>query len=255
MRYSRTFLLSLISSALCAAPAFAADAVAEMPQPLNDFFQTESVFTQEAGEWEVKVGGDFTKNDAHKTTELSTGLEYGITDSVQVELDHTPYIHIKPADADEATLDGQGNTSVGLKKSWMNLGGSPTSVAVGYEHAFANGDAEVIADDDEEASDSDEVYVTVARDLDEVGNNQASLQIGSEHSTGSHQSFANLAAFHASGNHVLTGEYNWSKEEKWVTPGVFWKPSKGLEVGAGIGFGVGNTDGERLMTRLNYEWD
>ncbi|OQX09588.1 MAG: hypothetical protein BWK73_22565 [Thiothrix lacustris] len=168
-------LVSLISILFCA-PVFAADDdAAESAAPLNDFFQTESVFAQEAGEWQVTAGVDFTQNDAHKVTELSTGLEYGINDSVQVELEYMPYIRIKPEEADEASVSGQGNTSVGLKKSWMHLGDSPTSVAVGYEHAFASGDAEVIADDDEEASDSDEVYVTVARELDKVGNTPAIL--------------------------------------------------------------------------------
>ncbi|MEN9424468.1 MAG: hypothetical protein RL122_1851 [Pseudomonadota bacterium] len=254
MSRQHTLLISVISALLCT-PVFANDDdAAEVAAPLNDFFQTESVFAQEAGEWEVKVGADFAKNDEHKTTELSTGLEYGITDSLQVELEHTPYIRIKPEDADEESVNGQGNTSIGLKKSWMHIGDSPTSIAVGYEHAFASGDEEVIADDDEAASDSDELYVTVARELDKVGNTQVSLQLGTERSDAADESFANLAAYHAIGNTVVTGEYNWSEEESWVTPGVFWKPTKGLEVGAGIGFGVNDTDGERLMTRLNYEF-
>jgi hypothetical protein len=247
-------LVSLISVLLCA-PVFAADDdAAEMPQPLNDFFQSDSVFPQEAGEWQLSIGADYTKDDAHKTTSLTSGLEYGITDSLQVELEHTPYIRIKPAEDDEETVDGQGNTSLGIQKSWMHLGGSPNSVALGYEHEFASGDAEVIADDDEEPTDSDEVYVTLARDLDKTGTTQASLQIGREMADGADETFANLAAFHAVGNHVLTGEYSWSEEESWVTPGVFWKPAKGLEVGAGIGFGVNDTQGERLMMRLNYEF-
>ncbi len=88
-----------------------------------------------------------------------------------------------------------------------------------------------------------------------AGNTQASLQLGQERSAGQDESFANLAAFHAIGNQVVTGEYHWSEAESWVTPGVFWKPAKGLEVGAGIGFGVGDADGQRLMTRVNYEWN
>ena len=255
MSRQRTLLVGVISALLCT-PVFAADDdAAEMPQPLNDFFQSDSVFPQEAGEWQLSIGADYTKDDAHKTTSLTTGLEYGITDSLQVELEHTPYIRIKPAQDDEETVDGRGNTSVGIQKSWMYLGDSPTSVALGYEHEFASGNEEVIADDDEAASDSDEVYVTVARELDKVGNTQVSLQLGAERSDAADETVANLAVFHAISNHVLTGEYNWSEEASWVTPGVFWKPAKGLEVGAGVGFGVNDTDGHRLMTRLNYEWN
>lgn len=254
MRYSHTLLFSLISAALCTNAVFADDDALVTAAPRVQFLQSDAVFPQEAGEWQVSVGADYTKQDTHKTTSLTTGLEYGLTDSLQVELEHTPYLRIKPTAEDEASVSGQGNTALGLQKSWLNIGGSPNSVALGYGHEFANGDAEVVADDGDTVNDSDEVYVTLAHDLDKVGNTQASLQIGSERSDGTNQSFANLAAFHASGNHVLTGEYNWSEEEKWLTPGIFWKPAKGLEVGAGIGFGVGNTDGQRVMTRASYEF-
>jgi hypothetical protein len=240
MPYRRALFLGLIRYSLCIAPAFAED------QALNDFFQSDSVFPQEAGEWQLSGGVDYTQNDEHKVTSLTIGLEYGLTDSLQVELEHTPYIRIKPADDDEETLNGQGNTSLGIQKSWMNIGGSPHSVALGYEHEFASGD--------EEAADSDEVYVTFARDLDKTGNTQASLQVGREMADAGDETFANLAAFHAIGKQVITGEYNWSEEEGWVTPGIFWKPAKGLEVGAGVGFGVGDTDGHRILTRVSYEF-
>ena len=252
MTLQRTLLVSLISTLLCA-PCFAdEDQAAEQAQPLNDFFQTESVFNQDQGEWEVKLGADFGKDDEAKTTEISTGLEYGITDSLQVELEHTPYTRIKPADENEETVNGRGNTSFGLKKNWMHMGGSANSVAVGYEHEFANGSSAIIGED---AKDSDTLYLSAARDLSKTGNTQATLQVGNERSDGTNTAFANLAAFHAVGKQVLVGEYNWSEEESWVTPGVFWKPRKGLELGVGVGIGVNNTSGHRVMTRLNYEWD
>ena len=248
----RTLLVSVISALLCA-PCFAdEDHAAEKNQPLNDFFQTELVFNQEQGEWQVKLGADVGKDDEAKTTEISTGLEYGLTDSLQVEIDHTPYIRVKPKANDAESVNGGGNTSLGLKKNWMNIGGSPNSVALGYEHEFANGDADIIGED---TADSDEVYVTLARDLSKTGRTQTTLQIGNERSDGEDEAFANLAAFHAMGSHVLTGEYHWSEEESWVTPGIFWKPHKNLELGAGVGIGVNDTDGHRVMTRLNYEWD
>jgi hypothetical protein len=244
----------LVSLLLCSPVLADDDEATAISPPLNDFFQTESVFTQEAGEWELQAGVDVGKDDEHQATTLSTGLEYGISDSLQVELEHTPYIRIKPEEEDEETLSGQGNTSLGVKKSWMHIGGSANSMALGYEHEFASGDDEVIADEDEEASDSDGVYVTLARELDKTGNTQVSLQVGAERSDDSDETFANLAAFHAIGNQVVTGEYLWSEEESWLAPGVFWKPAKGLELGVALGLGVNDTDGQRLMTRLNYEF-
>lgn len=254
MPLQRTLLVSLMGTLLCApVTSFAAadDEAMEKAQPLNDFFQTEAVFNQNQGEWQLKLGADFGKDDEAKTTAISAGLEYGITDSLQVEIEHTPHVRIKPADDNEESVDGRGNTSMGVKKNWMQIGGSANSVAIGYEHTFANGAAEIVGDD---AKDSDEVYLIAARDLDATGNTQATLQVGTERSAGNSETFANLAAFHAVGKHVLVGEYNWSEEESWVTPGVFWKPRKGLDVGLGVGFGVNDTDGHRIMTRLNYEF-
>lgn len=260
MSYRRALLPGLIACALFNPAAFAGDDdddAGETPQPLNDFFQSDSVFPQEQGEWQVSIGADYTKNDQYKATALNTGLEYGITDSFQVELEHTPYIRIKPAADDEESVDGQGNTSLGFQQSWMHIGGSPNSVALGYEHEFANGDKAVVADDDDDAdpAEGDEVRVTLARDLGDDGNTQVSLQLGREFRKGANESFANLAAFHAVGKQVFTGEYNWSDEENWVTPGVYWKAAKGLDVGAAVAFGVGDTDGQRALLRLNYEWD
>lgn len=255
MTLQRTLLVSLMTT-LCGAPvaSFADNDGAEATgkaQPLNDFFQTESVFNQEQGEWQVSLGADFGKDDAAKTTAISTGLEYGITDSLQVALEHTPYVRIKPEDDAGERVNGRGNTSLGLKKNWMHVGGSPVSLALGYERIFAKGDADIMGDD---AEDGDEIYLSVARDLSETGNTQALLQVGTERAGDAKANFASLAAFHASGKHVLTGEYNWSEEESWITPGVFWKPVKGLEVGAGVGFGVNDTDGHKVLTRLNYEF-
>lgn len=252
MTLPRTLLVSLIGALLHTPVTSFADDDAGKAQPLNDFFQTESVFNQEQGEWQVRLGSDFEKNDTAKTTDISTGLEYGITDNLQIELEHTPYTRIKPADDAEETVNGRGNTSLGLQKNWMNVAGSANSFAVGYEHEFANGDDDIIGDD---AKDSDTFYLTAARELSKSGNTQATLQVGNERNDGENETFANLAAFHAADRYVLTGEYNWSEEDSWITPGIFWKPTKGLEVGAGVGIGVNDTDGHRLLTRLNYEWD
>lgn len=256
MSYRRTLPLALVAYALSNPVAFAGDddEAGETPQPLNDFFQSDAVFPQDKGEWQVSVGADFSKNAEHKTTELTTGLEYGITDSFQVELEHTPYIRIKPDAEDEESLDGQGNTSLGFQQSWMNIGGSPNSIALGYEHEFANGDQAVITDDDDDPAAGDEVRITFARHLDNSGNSMASLQLGREFREGGNESFANLAAFQAVGRQVFTGEYNWSEEESWLTPGMYWKPATGLDVGAAVAFGVGDTDGHRALLRLNYEF-
>jgi hypothetical protein len=256
MPYARALLPCLVGHLLCIAPAFAAEDGGKPNPPLNDFFQTDAVFPQDAGEWQVSAGADSAKSATQKTTALSTKLEYGVTDSVQAELEYTPYIRIQPTDGSGDAVHGRGNTALGLQKSWMNIGGSRTSIAAGYGHEFANGDPAVIADDNTEPQDSDEAYVTLARNLDDSGNNQASLQLGNERSSaGNNTAFANLAAFHAVGKHVFTGEYNWSKAESWVTPGIFWKPAKGLEVGAAVAFGVNGTDGHQLLTRLTYEFD
>ncbi len=76
------------------------------------------------------------------------------------------------------------------------------------------------------------------------------LSLGSEHT------LANDDHFTAA---VTLGEYNRSKLKRWVTPGVYWKPIKGMELGAGLSFGLGDNDskgkGLRFMTRFKYQWN
>ena len=256
MTLKYALLTGVVGCCLSVAPAVADDDdMDDMAQPLNDFFLSDSVFPQEQGEWQVSVGADFAKADGVRGSTLMTGLEYGITDSFQVEIEHTPYIRVE--EDGEDTRQGKGNTALGFQKSWMNIGGSANSIALAYEHEFAVGD-EGVADDDDggESVDSDGVYVIIARHLDEAGNSQISLQAGREMSDNGHENFANLAAFRTLGDkHVLTGELNWRDGTTVVAPGIFWKPAKGLELGAGIAFNTGDADGHTLMTRLNYEFD
>ena len=58
---------------------------------------------------------------------------------------------------------------------------------------------------------------------------------------------------------VTLGEYNRNKLKRWVTPGMYWKPFKGMELGAGLSFGLGDNDskgkGLRFMTRFKYQWN
>ena len=58
---------------------------------------------------------------------------------------------------------------------------------------------------------------------------------------------------------VTLGEYNRNKLKRWVTPSMYWKPIKGMELGAGLSFGLGDNDskgkGLRFMTRFKYQWN
>ena len=227
----------------------------DTPTTPREFFTTNSVETQPAQHWQVSAGANYERDNTQRTTTLQTGLKYGVSNSMQLSLEHQPYVRIQPKNNTDATLDGAGNTTVGLQKSWRHVRGSPNSVALGVEHEFATGDA-FTNDDSDALVPSNTVYVTAARDLNP--STQASLQLKHERGDGKQQNSANLAAFHDTGSKVILGEYNWSKLKRWVSPGMYWKPVKGMEVGAGLSLGVGDNDskgkGLRLMTRLKYQW-
>lgn len=229
-----------------------------LPVYAGDFFLSESVAPKEAGEWEMSFGIDYSDNDEadSQTTTFSLGVEYGITDSLQAELEYAPYVQVSNAGDDDS---GQGNVEVGLKYSFMHIDGSPFSLAIGWEHEFASGDdLSNEGDDAEEEKDADEVYLIAALDLDEAGDQQVALQVGREFEDDENQNFANLTYFNALDDDLaLSAEYNWSEEEdeRAVTPGLFWEPDEGLELGLGVSIGVGDNDTRSGLARVMYEFE
>ena len=220
-------------------------------QPLNDFFQSDSIYYQRKGEWQISTGIDVGRQGDIRSTESGLGLEYGITDTWQVSMEHMPYARYKDKVSGE-TQSGHGDTALGLRKTWMNVNQSANSIAVAYEREFATNNL-----DEEDGKDANDVSFTLAHDLKRDKSQQMTLQVGREFGGNEQVTYANLAAYRKlAAKQVLTGEVNWDQNETWVTPGYYWLAGKGLDMGVGVAVAAGgDAEGHKVLARLHYEWD
>ena len=126
MRYLSIVMLSL---GLCQV-GYAQEAE-ESGAPINSFFQSDGVFSQDKGQWQVSTDLDLGRSHSTRSTETNLSLEYGITDNFQVSLEHMPYARYKDKTTGERT-SGHGDTAIGMMKAWHNIGGSPNSASIAY---------------------------------------------------------------------------------------------------------------------------
>lgn len=243
-------IFALIISGGVAAYAYAEDD-ADDAQPLNDFFQSDAIYPQHQGEWQMSTGVDVGRQGDIRSTETGLGLEYGITDTWQVSVEHMPYARYKHITSAEKQ-SGHGNTALGIRKTWMNVNQSANSVALAYEREFATNNL-----DEEEGKDANDVSFMLAHDLKRDKSQQVSLQVGREFGGDEPLTYANLAGYRTLGvNKVLTGEVNWDQDATWLTPGMYWQLGKGFDAGVGVAVAAGgDAEGHKVLGRLNYEWD
>src|SRR5580765_6843396 len=57
------------------------------PQPVQELFQTDLVYPQEAGELQLTLAPAFRRERDASVSEISVSLEYGLTDAWQVEVE------------------------------------------------------------------------------------------------------------------------------------------------------------------------
>ena len=106
----------------------------------REMFQSELVYPQEKGELQftlvpqVRKGGDRTRWIGELV------LEYGLTDSLQVELEWSAFERVDPEDGESTA--GTGDLELGLKYSWMNIAETGFHSAVGVGLGLPTGDQE-----------------------------------------------------------------------------------------------------------------
>lgn len=285
------FLLPSILAVLCF-PSFSAADEDEGGPPIEELFKTELVFPQEQGE--LQLGTLPTYRDGPKGTAfvLPIGLEYGITDSLQIEAEWDAYINADATEDDESG-SGQGNLSLGLMYSRIDIGDSGFHIAAGFEYEFASGDGKFLEGGNRE--DSQELYLIFAKDLDERSESQLFLQVGVElqkdgrrarpttladldedEGTASEDDlvaedgdddefsrhdpnvwFANVGGYTTWNDLVLSLELNLSEEEeeRYVTPGITTQPLDNLEVGLGVAVGLTDeADDYQVIAKLVWEF-
>ena len=228
------------------------------PTPiLDEFFFTETVHPQEKGEFQFTTRALATKDDDEGDTEaISIGIEYGITDSLQVEAEWVAWNRVEGVEDDEDDHDGSGDMEVGVKYAFEENQENGVRVAIGFDVTIPLGDVDK---DLGEGFWVYEPYVVVSKDFGEDTNLTFNLSYGfldrdeypderDEAEPEADEIEVGLGLVHAfapawRGTLELNLESNeqTSKGEEtvsYLTPGFVYKGYEDVEVGLGVPVGL-----------------
>jgi hypothetical protein len=132
-------------------------------QPLQELIRTEVVYPQERGEFQFTLGSIFDHGRSVGSFSVPIGIEYGLTDALQVRLGYGAFTRVHSRGT---AISGLGDVSVGAKYSFMNIGGSRIHSAIGVDAARP---AHVVLDDDAARGREIEPYAAFAADLNARG--------------------------------------------------------------------------------------
>lgn len=256
--------------ALCATVFFALQtvALAQTPneQPLQELFQTETVYPQEKGETQLTFVSKFSRNREHRLFEMPLGIEYGLTDKWQVGLEWAVTSRLT---TDDTKTRGPGDLRVGTKYSWMNIRHSNFHAAAGFELGLPTGNVEKGIGEGEVEY---EPYVIVAKDFPKLSQLQIFSQLGvaigqtvktpdgeEDEESISKTIEWNNGFFVSYRRARFTTEVNWSKSgtenSVYLTPGTVWKLPRNVEFGFGVPVGLTrDADRFRAIVKLIYEF-
>jgi hypothetical protein len=101
--------------------------------PLQELIRTRVVYPQERREIQITARSLFDGGTAAKSLEFPLGVEYGLTDKWQVELEWSALHRV--SSAGESAVES-GRPSIGTQYSFMNIGGSRVHTMFGAEAAL-----------------------------------------------------------------------------------------------------------------------
>lgn len=259
-------------SRLFAVVAMAGEPSAARP-PLEELFQSDLVYTQEKGEIQVTLVSLYRNGRQADSCGVLAGVEYGLSDAWQIEVEWTPWLDRRPDDGGRRT-SGVGDVEVATLYSFMNVRETDYHVAAsfGVELPTASVDKEL-----GEGFIDYEPSLIVARDFPRWHGVQLFSQLGlslvqrvrspderSEREPAAHGVFWNAGFFVPFERFVVSSELNWSnnrwnhhgEENEWyVTPGVTWRLAEDWQMGVAIGAGLNETsDRYRIITQLVGEF-
>jgi hypothetical protein len=256
----------LIAVLLALSPGFGSDAMAqeERDQPVQEVFQTELVYPQEKGAFQLTSASTFGKVNKKFSNELS--VEYGLTRAWQMGLQWESFA--RKTNEDGLISRGSGDLRLGTKYSFMSMRGSNFHSAVGFELGLPAASAKKGIS---EGKMEYEPYVILAKDFPGLSRLQLFSQLGITfahsitRSTASDDNQAgktfewNSGLFFPYRRARFTTEINWSKNTKennlYLTPGIIWKLSRDMEFGLGVPLGLSrDAESFRMIAKLVYEF-
>ena len=242
-------------------------------QPLQEVFQTELVYPQEKGEFQITVAPRFDRRDGERREELPARLEYGITSRWQVEVEFTPFSRRRELETSE-TANGIGDLSVSTKYSFMNIKDSNFHSSVQFEVGFPTGN---VSRELSEGFIEYEPSVSFARDFPRLNRLQIFSQVGvnflqrvkksrddDDLEPAAHEFKLNGGFFAPIKKGRIVGEINWitnqwnkggRQSEVYLTPGFVYKFSRNFEFGIGTPVGISrDADNFRTILQAVFEF-
>jgi hypothetical protein len=268
-------LMRLLVIALCIAlvPSSLWAEEKNYSQPLNELFQTETVYPQEQGEMQLQLSTKFSEGDKRDLIQIPFSIEYGITDFWQMEVAWDAHVNRNPESG--VTTRGVGDFELETKYSFMNIAESNFHAAIGFEIKFSTGD---INKELTEGFNEYEPFVVLAKDFPQWNNSQifTEISIGFVDRTQRHSDPAvdepeanelhwSVGFFIPVGAFRFTTEFNWTTNEWhnrgdenqiYLTPGLVWDLPGTWEWGVGVPIGLNDkSENYRIITQLIYEFD
>lgn len=226
----------------------------EVPQPIQELFLTEAVYPQDEGEIQLTLLPAYRNSPSRERGEIPITVEFGLTDSWQIEAGWTMLQF-----ATEPTTAGIGNFELGTLYSFMDIGGTLTHAAVGFEIEAPLGDVNRNLSDG--LLEYESAFI-LAKDFPSLNGTQIFSQWGlnlvqrvkspdnaNTKEPAAHSFSWNSGFFIPFGDLVYTQEFNWTtnewnhngQENEWfVTPGLIWSPIEETWFGIGIPVGLNN---------------
>jgi hypothetical protein len=240
----------------------------EQPRQLvQELIQSEAVYPQGRDEVQLTLLPTLSWNHSARSQELPVALEYGLSENWQVGMGWTSLTRTALPDSRERY--SRGELEVGVKRSFMAVGGSNNHLALGFEADVSNGNGEG-------AGRKYEPFFVFARDVARgrgqvfahsafnLGRIPQSLDDDDEIVS---RTNTNAGLLFKVGWVVLTNEWSlagerWNlvggrKAMSW-TPGVVLRlpVERSCELAVGTPIGLNNQgDRLRLVVKLTYEFE
>ena len=218
-------------------------------QNVNELFLSNVVYTQEADELQLAMRPVYLNNPDGDYWLLQVEAEYGITDALQVEFEFVTYKRDEPDM--EPAADGIGNFSIGLQHSWLNLGNKPLHLSIGLEVEFDIGDDDLESNEDGIAL---EPFLVVASSPEFLMGIEAFVEIGGGISSEESETYFNIGGYREWGYQLLSLEFNYVENVRYLTPGISRRWQNGWEAGIGIPVGLNDdSDNFGMIVLIIYE--
>lgn len=149
------------------------EAEEEHEQPLQEVFQTELVYPQEKNEIQLTLRPQFSNGRDENLFALPFTIEYGITNSWQVELEYNTFVDRDPALGKRTR--GIGDLEIGTKYSFMNIANSNFHSALGFSVSFPTADIDKQLT---EGAIEYEPFIIFAKDFPSLSHMQLFTQMG-----------------------------------------------------------------------------